>query len=132
MAAPTTVCSLYSCYLSLDYREGGTERRSLPRVRHRTASQGTCRRDQSRVSTSGGAHRYRDLPLGDSGAVAATLIRVALLNGDQTLALLPVPRPSPCPGLLHIIQTLDSDVYRTKFDADRLDVTQTCTVTIAA
>ncbi|HCK7349442.1 TPA: precorrin-3B synthase, partial [Pseudomonas aeruginosa] len=56
------------------------------------------------MPTSGGVYRCRGLSLGDSGAVAATPIRVAFLNDDQTPAPLPVPRPSPCPGLLRIVQ----------------------------
>ncbi|MCV6339483.1 hypothetical protein OFL47_23340, partial [Pseudomonas aeruginosa] len=71
------------------------------------------------MPTSGGVYRCRGLSLGDSGAVAATPIRVAFLNDDQTPAPLPVPRPSPCPGLLRIVQALDGGICRIKLDAGR-------------
>lgn len=69
---------------------------------------------------------------GDSGAVAATPIRVAFLNDDQTPAPLPVPRPSPCPGLLRIVQALDGGICRIKLDAGRLDAAQARAVAAAA
>ncbi|EKQ6382320.1 TPA: precorrin-3B synthase [Pseudomonas aeruginosa] len=84
------------------------------------------------MPTSGGVYRCRGLSLGDSGAVAATPIRVAFLNDDQTPAPLPVPRPSPCPGLLRIVQALDGGICRIKLDAGRLDAAQARAVAAAA
>lgn len=43
-----------------------------------------------------------------------------------------VPRPSPCPGLLRIVQALDGGICRIKLDAGRLDAAQARAVAAAA